>query len=490
MSWLNYLSVVICITWIVPGTPFMVLAQEQGSCQVSRAPAVQRVTTRQGTITVGCPKLWVSDRIFTVLDGMLRDVDSINLKSLQGLDPNSVTGADLLSIVNEFQANLKYDQGAAVGNAFKMQKANAVRAADLEQFNARQKANAAVLQREGVLQQRMISLQEKEYALTAAGKSAEDPALKQVQADEALVGTQLTTLKGMETSAPTIQDQTISSSDTTQAPAATATTTALDSDALTKAFGDILKNPKLPAAMQMDNVIDLLRQRLAREFGVMYDDLSRQSSKFNIYLAQFDVGLLPGHDGKKRHPRVIIQFTDSRILAYDLFPVGAAYNTATGQARTTRIGITGAAQTLFGFGLSAAYNHSRNQLRSSLSQTMYVSAFGAGSSQFGWTFGTAPFEDFVSPGSRPVYAIVLVPKGLEQSSVQARVTTCWVKEGRGRISDCTADENDPTFSFSLPDPADPRNPSQKLVAISYQPYNQRSLSSPTSSPSPAPAPAP
>ena len=158
MSWLNRLWVIIWISCFFVCIPCsVVLAQEQGSCQVSGTPAGQRVTTRQGTITIGCPKLWVSDRIFTVLDGMLRDVDSINLKSLQGLDPNSITGADLLSIVNEFQANLKYDQGAAVGNAFKMQKANAVRTADLEQFNARQKANAAILQQEGVLQQRMIS---------------------------------------------------------------------------------------------------------------------------------------------------------------------------------------------------------------------------------------------------------------------------------------------------------------------------------------------
>ena len=104
MSWLNRLSVVIWISCFFLGTPcYLVMAQEQGSCQASGTPAGQRVTTRQGTITIGCPKLWVSDRIFTVLDGMLRDVDSINLKSLQGLDPNSVTGADCSASLMNFR---------------------------------------------------------------------------------------------------------------------------------------------------------------------------------------------------------------------------------------------------------------------------------------------------------------------------------------------------------------------------------------------------
>jgi hypothetical protein len=464
--------------------------QQEPSCVVlgdsSGAPhSPQNVSTDQGTITVGCPKLWVSDRIFTVLDGLLRDVDSINLKSLQGLDPNSVTGAELLSIANEFQANLKYDQGAAVGNAFKLQKANVQRASDMKAFDAQQKSNEAIHQRKQLLQERALSLQEKEYQLTAAGKDDQDPEMKKVKAEEKVVSDQLTALNSLET-APTIQDQTISSNDTTQAAQATTTTQALDADALQKAFGSVLQNPKLPAAMQMDNVIDLLRQRLAREFGVMYDDLSRQSSKYDLYLAQFDIGLLAGRRGKKQHPRVTIRFDDEneRIVAYDLFPAGAAYNTATGQAKTTRIGISGTAQTLFGFGLSAAFNHSRNQLRSSLSQTMYVAGFGAGSSEFGWTFGTAPFEDYISPGSRSVFAVLLVPKS-HPLHVSARLTTCWVSEGRGRSTDCARQPSDPIIRFGLPDSdnglgaPDPGNSRQRLLLISYRPLKQSSSSSGT-----------
>jgi hypothetical protein len=339
----------------------------------------------------------------------------------------------------------------------------------MQLIKAHQDANNAILQREQTLQQRAISLQEEEYGLVAASKDEKDPGVVKVRAEESLVEAQLTALKAKETT-PTIGDQTFSSTDSTQAPDATASTAPLDSDALQKVFGNILQNPKLPATMQMDNVIELLRQRLAREFGVMYDDLSRQSSEYDHYLAQFDIGLLAGRHGKKQHPRVIIHFTGNNVLAYDLFPSGAAYNTATGQSKTTRIGISGAAQTLFGFGLSAAFNHSRNQLRSSLSQTMYISGFGTGSSQFGWTFGTAPFEDFISPGSRSVYAILLVPKGLQKTPIEANVRTCWVKEGRGQASDCQTGTK--RLSFNLPEPIDPGTPQQGLRVISYQPYNQ------------------
>lgn len=450
---------------------FAFAQQQTSACSSSNDPATQRISTDQGTVTIGCPKIWISDRIFTVLDGLLRDVDSISLKSLQGLDPNSATNAELLSIVSEFEANLKYDQGAAVGNALKLQKADAQRKAELSQFQAQQRMNDAILKRQELLQNRELALQEKEYELIVAGKSQDDPELQKVKAEEQLVSTQLSGLKS-STNNPTITDQSISSSDTTQAAQASTPLTPLDQDALQKTFGTVLQSPKLPAAMQMDNVIDLLRQRLAREFGVMYDDLARQSADYDLYLAEFDVGLLPGRHGKKQQPVVTLAFTDKNTLAYDLFPVGAAYNTVTGLAKTTRTGISGTAQTLFGFGLSAAFTHSRNQLRSSLSQNLYISAFGAGTSQFGWMFGSAPFEDFISPGTRSVYAILLVPKNTRSLGIKLRA--CWIKDGRSGASDCPASESDPTVTFNLPRQSDPTSPSQRLTALSYQPYADRS----------------
>lgn len=454
-------------------------------CSASSDPPTQKFSTDQGTVTIGCPKVWISDRIFTVLDGLLRDVDSITLKSLQGLDPNSATSAELLSIVTEFEANLKYDQGAAVGNAFKLQKANAQRQADLKQFQTQEKINDAILQRQELLQDRALTLQEQEYQLIATGKSQDDPGVQKVKAQEQLVSSQLSDLKSTATT-PTISDQSISSNDTTQATPASTSLTPLDQDVLQKTFGNVLQNPKLPPAMQMDNVIDLLRQRLAREFGVMYDDLSRQSADYDLYLAQFDVGLLPGRRGKKQQPRVTLAFADNNALAYDLFPVGAAYNTVTGLAKTSRIGISGAAQTLFGFGLSAAFTHSRNQLRSSLSQNLYISAFGAGTHQFGWIFGSAPFEDFISAGTRSVYAILLVPKNTR--TLALKVSTCWIKDGRSGSSDCPAAKSEPTVTFSLPRQSDPASPSQGLAALSYQPYADRNPVPGTTPGNPAPVP--
>lgn len=439
-------------------------------CSASNDPATQTVSTDQGTITIGCPKIWISDRIFTVLDGLLRDVDSITLKSLEGLDPNSATSAELLSTVTDFETNLKYDQGAAVGNALKLQKANAERQADLKQFHTQEKINDAIWRRQELLQNRALSLQEQEYQLITKGKSQDDPEVKKVKLEEQVVSDQLSTLKSATTT-PTISDQNISSSDTTQASQATASLTPLDQDALQKTFGNVLQSPKLPAAMQMDNVIDLLRQRLAREFGVMYDDLSRQSADYDLYLAEFDVGLLPGRHGKKQQPRITLAFTDNKALAYDLFPLGAAYNTVTGLAKTSRIGISGAAQTLFGFGLSAAFTHSRNQLRSSLSQNLYISAFGAGTPEFGWIFGSAPFEDFISAGTRSVYAILLVPKNIR--TLALKIQSCWIKDGRSSSSDCASEKSEPTITFSLPRQNDPASPSQKLAALSYQPYADR-----------------
>lgn len=495
------LALVIFFTCTVAAHPCY--AQAEATCVSDKPLSAQRRQSDRGIITVGCPKIWVSDRIFSVLDGLLRDVDSITLKNLQGLDPNSVTGADLLSIASEFEANVKYDQGAAVANAFALQKANAQRNAELQQYDTQQKTNQLVLQQQETLTERFVSLQQQDYQLASAGKGADDPKRSSIAKEETLINDQLNALKQLPSSTGTsgstpgssISDPNIASNNATQATAASTSLTALDQNALQQAFGNVLQSPKLPAAMQMDNVIDLLRQRLAREFAVTYDDLSREADKYDLYLAQFDVGLIPGTHGKKEHPMVQISLNGNQAIAYDLFPVGAAYNTTTGLAKTSRIGITGAAQTLFGFGLSGAYSHSRSEYRSSLTQTLYVSGFGAGTSRFGWVFGTAPFENFVSPGSRSVYAILLVPKrgtetpiassGTEDPSLTMTVTTCWLKEGRSRASDCVGRDTAAQVKFSLPTPADPKHPSQQLAVLSYQPYYQHTIPS-TGGGAPAP----
>ena len=187
----------------------------------------------------------------------------------------------------------------------------------------------------------------------------------------------------------------------------------------------------------MDNVIDLLHQRIAREFAVIYDDLMRDSDKYDVYLVQFDTSINPKPNARDRGVHVELAFIGcsdnagavSLPLAYELYPSAAAYNIMHGFNQTTHTGITGMAQTIVGWGLQASFQHDHSSLRSGLSQSIYASGFGAGQCKFGWDFAPAPYENRLAAGMRTTYAILRVPKSSSEV-MQASLHVDWPKRDR------------------------------------------------------------
>lgn len=62
---------------------------------------------------VGCPKVWRSERVLTMFDGFLRDVDPITVRGLQGLNPKGANTTEIITVLNSFAASVKY-QAAAI----------------------------------------------------------------------------------------------------------------------------------------------------------------------------------------------------------------------------------------------------------------------------------------------------------------------------------------------------------------------------------------
>jgi hypothetical protein len=415
----------------------------------------------RGKITVGCPKVWRSDRVFTVLDGILRDVDSITVKALQDLDPNAVNAAELIRLVTDFQAAVKFDQAAAINSGLERQKIGAERSRDLENFNADKANNELIQKHKAELLKEKFDLENKERDLASKGQTDQnqDP-LKTLKAQQTVVNDQLAKLSpapppssnpggttgttgsgstdgqtgGSGVAGPTngtIPTQTLSAASSTSAAAGTASTTPSTAipDSLKAVLQQALQNPSLPASMRLDNVIELLHQRLAREFSVLYDDLSRQTQTYNVYLVQFDIGVVPFHGAKNRDARVELEFVKDGVQAYELYPGTSSYNILRGLDKTSRIGLSGMAQTVLGLGISANFAREKNQLRSGLSQSLFVSGFGAGRSKFGWQIGSSPFDNLITPGSRIVNAILLVPKSEAKPGENLHFTAryCWPK---------------------------------------------------------------
>jgi hypothetical protein len=359
--------------------------------------------------------------VLTVLDGLLRDVDSITVKALE-VDANATNATEIESLITELQVNAKFDQAAAVNSALNLQKIQLQRGAEVENFQSQQQANQILIQRRTILEKELLDLQQKEADAVKA--DPKNPALDNIHAQQGVAKQQITDIDAA-LAKPAITDQTVSSTSATGPPDAKPATplAALPAD-FKNSLQDALKAPSLPATMRMDNVIELLHERLSRELSVMYDDVSRQSDKYDVYLVQFDIGVLPGVDAKDRNLKINIEFKDKApATAYELYPSASSYNIMHTMDKTSRLGISGAAQTLFGFGLSAAFNREHDQMHSGLSQSLYVSGFGAGSQSFGWLIGSAPFENVIAPGTRTVHALIMVPKGTNR--VTAEVSHCW-----------------------------------------------------------------
>lgn len=441
-------------------------------------------TTDQGVITVGCPKIWRSERVFTVLDGLLRDVDSITLKALQDLDPNSANLAQIVSVVNDLQVKAQFNQATGVNNSLKLQQIKINRATELQSVKAAQISNQNLLARQRLLNQESVELQKQELA--AVKKGGADPNknadLKAIQDQKATVQNQLGEIKNELDNPPKVSDASLSSDQGPQlSEPQTGTALANLPAGFNNALQNALQQPAFPPSVQMDNVIELLHQRLAREFSVMYDDLSRQSDQYEIYLLQFDIGILPHHGAKDREAQVTFSFfgRDNDILAYDLYPAMSNYNIMRGMDKTNRIGVSGLAQRIMGFGLAASFNHERHELRSGLSQSLFVSGFGVGTNQFGWLIGPAPFENFLNPGNRIVHAVVLVPKTThhdEAPTVGLHVSYCWPKRElrhqwwwTGHPQTCSGTQ-ETTIYFTLP-----QRPQLRINKIAYVPAELKEI---------------
>ncbi|HEY1526066.1 MAG TPA: hypothetical protein VGH51_07495 [Candidatus Angelobacter sp.] len=445
-------------------------SQQQGKTTAADSPELSRcggVEVKQslGTVSVGCPKVWRSDRVFSVLDGIMRDVDSMTIRALEGLDANAANQAAIDLIQNSFDLTAKYDQAAAINNQFALQKLKTARTNEVSAYNADADFRQKLIKQRNDLTLQLFDAQATERQQTQAGTDT-----TATQKVETSLQNQITSINNtLNTTPPSISDASLASTASTAiSPSDQPQHATLDKmpqgfqDALT----NLLKQPTFPPAIAMDNVIDLLHQRIAREFAVIYDDLMRDSEHFDVYLVQFDTSINPKSEARDRGVHVEMAFenckdgNDPVPLAYELYPSAAAYNIMHGFNQTTHTGITGIAQTVVGFGLQASFQHDHSSLRSGLSQSIYASGFGAGQCKFGWDFAPAPNENRLAPGLRTTYAILRVPKGPGRSGpLQATLRVDWTKRDRRypgwnplnwHRSDESKEKSDPKISVLLP----------------------------------------
>jgi hypothetical protein len=409
-------------------------------------PDDSRETKKWGEITIAQPKIWQYERVNSLLDGLLRDVQGVSMSDLIGLDSNATNGAAVKFVQSMLEIGVQYNQGAATTNAITLQNYAASQGIASSQIQA----NGAYLQqlyseRTSVTGELLAAMQ---LNTTLQGQlAATDPttaAYKSLTTQQQAAASQVTSLQSDLTS---INSQITAASSTTipAAPTLTPTTGGTAPETantfssflgnlppdLTKNIVSQLQSPSLPATKRLDNFITLLYERLAREISVLQDDVMRDTDNVP-FLVQFDVGLYPSSQAKNHVGVVEFTMDCDGCKVYSIYPSQSSYNLANYEGTSKRYSLYGALQTLFGFGINANYRRQTDTLHGDLVQSVYMSGFQEGAEspdrtgqqrkqRFGWYYGASPFEQLVTSGMRTTFALVSVPRRLVKSCMGSGV---------------------------------------------------------------------
>jgi hypothetical protein len=423
-----------------------------------------------GEITVAQPKIWQFDRVSSLLDGLLRDVEGVSLSDLTQLDPNAQNAAAIKFVQSALEVGVQYDQAAALNAQNVLSTFRAQQGSQLQQLNAYNSYLETLTTQRNSLATQLAAATNQVNALqalqaTGTATPAQAAELLAAQASVQSLSSSLSTTNTLISGAGA--PPSLTSPPTLVGTSVTAPASGSPMSSSLMGFSDVLNNlpagvknnlstalgnPTLPATKRLDNFITLLYERLAREVSVLQDDLMRDPEN-EAFLLQFDVGLYPSKRATDHVARVEFDLNCPGCKIYSLYPGMSAYNIANYTGSSKRTTLWGNVLTLLGFGLSASYRRQVDTLQGGLIQSVYTAGFQNGvldtakdysredkglysgkesaafaRQSFGWYYGQAPTEKVVTPGIRTTFAMLTVPRDLIQNT----------RDGFGNMNACLA----------------------------------------------------
>jgi hypothetical protein len=98
-----------------------------------------------------------------------------------------------------------------------------------------------------------------------------------------------------------------------------------------------------------------------------------------------------------------------KFRVIDIIPRQSALNVNDQHGTQKGIALTAKFLTLFGLGGQVSFQRQRALYEQFIQQEVYASAYGKGTTGFGWTFGPLPGTKRLAPGVRTTYAVLSVP---------------------------------------------------------------------------------
>jgi hypothetical protein len=421
-----------------------------------------------GEIRVGRPKVWLYDRLYPNLDGLLRDTEGISLASLNGLDANALNARVVDFLQSVIQASVNADQTAGLQNAAAESIFKASQGLLGTQTATAQALSAQKLNLLQSLTQAIDAQQKRIAALPVGTTCANDPQCQQAQQNVTDLNTLWTALGNASTAVGTpgtLSPPTLNGVTATPANPAPAVASIVDPKSfLATALGST--GGSLPPREQLENFITLLNDRLTKQLALSLDEDGLRGNYVPV-VTEFDVSINPRTSRKDQTATVEFQFASGEKcgppIVYNLYPSLSAFNVAEIQGKSSAFMLNGGFKGLF-LGGSGSYQREHDRVSQALRQSVYLSGFRHGQSQLGWVYRPPAFTNTIRPGMYSTFAVVLVPRGCGLRIGQA---SHWTKKNgseRDRAPDSAFAE---AGSYSnLGTPYQP----PKVIHVQYDPH--------------------
>ena len=400
----------------------------QGSCGVS-LPAAGAMAPRTPDICIGTPKLWLYDRMYPMLDGLLRDVEGVSLQSLTALDANQVNTRVMDLLQNFVQASVSMDQAAGITNAFAMDSFNATRGSQLQQLKDSNSAAQALASENASIMQALAAAVDEQIkriqALPAGTSCTSDAQCAQLQSNIDDFNAELKSIKTASAAVPSVTVKApVLTGVSGEAPAkpnplapSSFVTAALSADPGTVA--------SIPARERLDNFITLLNDRLTKELALNLHEAGLRKTYVPV-LVELDVYVNPSKDRKNEQAgslfdaQVRASADDKEcsndndptrpkpVIVYNLYPSMAAFNVASVVGQSKGFVLSGGFKGLF-LGSNVGWQRQRDHVTQAMMQSVYVNGFRENESAFGWYYGAPAYTNTVRPGGYATFALLLVP---------------------------------------------------------------------------------
>jgi hypothetical protein len=403
-------------------------------------------------IQIGRPKVWLYDRLYPNLDGLLRDTEGISLASLSGLDPNALNARVVDFLQSVIQASINADQTAAVQNAAAESLFKASQGLLGTQTAAAQALSAQKLNLLQSLAQAMDAQQMRIAALPSGTTCGNDPQCQQLQQNVADLNALWTALGNASTAVGT--PGTLSPPSLTGVIGTAGNAPALagivdPKTFLTTALGST--GGSLPPREQLENFITLLNDRLTKQLALSLDEDGLRGDYVPV-VAEFDVSINPLTSRKNQ--TAVAEFklistttgcSGGQPIVYNLYPSLSAFNVADVQGKSSAFMLNGGIKGLF-VGGSGSYQREHDRVTQALRQSVYMSGFRNGQSQVGWVYRAPAFTSTIRPGMYSTFAVVLVPRGC---GLDVQRAWHWNKKGGKQIDPEPMSDFSPAAAFSI-----------------------------------------